>query len=218
VFIGHFAVAFAAKPAAPSVSLGTLFFACQWVDLVWPLFLVAGLERVEIRPGITAFTPLDFVYYPWTHSLVMGVLWAAGFGVLYLSIRKAGKAALLLAAVVLSHWFLDLVAHRPDLPLAPGSESRWGLGLWNSIPGTLLVEVSLFVAALFIYVKRTRPLDRIGSAGFWLLVAILAAAYLGAAFGPPPPSVAAIAWAGLIGGALTGFLGYWIDRHRAMAR
>ena len=218
MFIGHFAVAFAAKPAAPSVSLGTLFFACQWVDLVWPLFLLVGLERVEIRPGITAFTPLDFVYYPWTHSLVMGVLWAAGFGVLYLSIRKAGKATLLLAAVVLSHWFLDLVAHRPDLPLAPGSESRWGLGLWNSIPGTLLVEVSLFVAALFIYVKRTRPLDRIGSAGFWLLVAFLAAAYLGAAFGPPPPSVEAIAWAGLIGGALTGFLGYWIDRHRAMAR
>lgn len=180
MFLGHFAVAFAAKPAAPSVSLGTLFFACQWVDLMWPLFLLAGLERVEIKPGITAFTPLDFVYYPWTHSLVMGVSWAAAFGLLYLSIRGSGKAALIVAAVLLSHWFLDLVAHRPDLPLAPGSETRWGFGLWNSIPATLLVEV-------------------------------------GAAFGPLPPSVEAIAWAGLIGGAVTGFLGYWIDRHRAMA-
>ena len=153
MFIGHFAVAFAAKPAAPSVSLGTLFFACQWVDLVWPLFLLAGLERVEITPGITAFTPLDFVHYPWTHSLVMGVVWAAAFGLLYLSTRGNGKAALIVAAVVLSHWFLDLVAHRPDLPLAPGSETRWGLGLWNSIPATLLVEVSLFVAGVVLYVQ-----------------------------------------------------------------
>jgi hypothetical protein len=217
VFIGHFAVAFAAKPAAPSVSLGTLFFACQWVDLVWPLFLLAGLERVEIRPGITAFTPLDFVYYPWTHSLVMGMLWAAAFGLLYLSRRGNGKAALIVAAVLLSHWFLDLVAHRPDLPLAPGSESRWGFGLWNSIPATLLVEVSMFIAGVALYVWRTRALDRIGRWGLWALLVFLAAAYVGAAFGPPPPSVEAIAWAGLTGGAVTGFLGYWIDRHRAMA-
>ena len=217
MFIGHFAVAFAAKPAVPSVSLGTLFFACQWVDLVWPLFLLAGLERVEIKPGITAFTPLDFVYYPWTHSLAMGVVWAAAFGALYFLMKKSKRAALLVAAVLLSHWFLDLTAHRPDLPLAPGSETRWGLGLWNSIAATLLVEVSLFVAALVVYAKNTRPLDRIGSMGFWLLAVFLAAAYLGAAFGPPPPDVEAIAWAGLIGGAVTGFLGYWIDRHRAMA-
>ena len=217
MFIGHFAVAFAAKPVAPSVSLGTLFFACQWVDLVWPLFLLAGLERVEIRPGTTAFTPFDFVYYPWTHSLVMGAVWAAAFGVLYLSVRKTGKAALLVGAVVLSHWFLDLIAHRPDLPLAPVSETRWGLGLCNSIRATLAVEVSLFVAGVVLYVRRTRALDRIGRWGLWALLVFLAAAYLGAAFGPPPPSVEAIAWAGLIGGAATGFLGYWIDRHRPMA-
>ena len=216
MFIGHFAVAFAAKRAAPSVSLGTLFFACEWVDLVWPLFLLAGLERVEIQPGVTAFTPLNFVYYPWTHSLVMGAVWAAAFGVLYLSIRKSSRAALLLAAVVLSHWFLDLVAHRPDLPLAPGSDTRLGLGLWNSISATLFVEVSLFVAAVLFYVSRTRALDRVGRWGLWGLLAFLLVAYVGAAFGPPPPSVEAISWAGLIGGALTGFLGYWVDRHRAM--
>jgi hypothetical protein len=147
----------------------------------------------------------------------MGALWAAGFGVLYLSIRKTGKAALLVAAVVLSHWFLDLIAHRPDLPLAPGSETRWGLGLWNSISATLLVEVSMFIAGVVLYVWRTRALDRIGRWGLWALLVFLAVAYVGAAFGPLPPSVEAIAWAGLIGGAVTGFLGYWIDRHRAMA-
>ncbi|MFL6572229.1 MAG: metal-dependent hydrolase [Burkholderiales bacterium] len=217
MFIGHFAIAFAAKPAAPSASLGTLFFACEWVDLVWPLFLLAGLERVEIRPGVTAFTPLDFIYYPWTHSLVMCTLWAAAFGLLYLSIRKSGRAALVLAAVVLSHWFLDLIVHRPDLPLAPGSDARFGLGLWNSIPGTLLVEAGLFIAALLLYLRRTRALDRIGRWGLWGLILFLAAAYLGAAFGPPPPDANAIAWAGILGGAVTAFLGYWVDRHRAMA-
>src|SRR6185369_9312015 len=170
MFIGHFAVAFAAKPAAPSVSLGTLFFACEWVDLVWPLFLLIGLERVEIRPGITAFTPLDFLYYPWTHSLLMGVFWAVAFGLLYLSVRKSGKSALLVGIVVLSHWFLDLVAHRPDLPLAPGGEARWGLGLWNSIPATLLVKVSLFVAGVALYVWRTRAMDRVGRWGLWVLL------------------------------------------------
>ena len=217
MFIGHFAVAFAAKPAAPSASLGTLFFACEWVDLVWPVFLLAGLERVEIRPGITAFTPLDFVYYPWTHSLVMCALWAAAFGLLYLSIRKSRRAALLVAAVVLSHWFLDLIVHRPDLPLAPGSAARFGLGLWNSIPGTLLVEAALFIAAVVFYARRTRALDGIGRWGLWGLILFLAAAYVGAAFGPPPPDAGAIAWTGILGGAVTAFLGYWVDRHRAMA-
>jgi membrane-bound metal-dependent hydrolase YbcI (DUF457 family) len=217
MFIGHFAVAFAAKPAAPPVSLGTLFLACEWVDLVWPVLLLAGLERVEIRPGVTAFTPLDFVHYPWTHSLLMCAAWAAAFGLLYLLIRQNGKAALVVAAVVLSHWFLDFVVHRPDLPLAPGSEARWGLGLWNSIPGTLVLETLLFVVAVAIYMRRTLALDRIGRWGLWALIVLLWAAYLGAALGPPPPSVEAIAWAGLIGGAVTALLGYWVDRHRTMA-
>jgi len=217
MFIGHFAVAFAAKPAAPSSSLGTLFFACEWVDLVWPVLLLAGLERVAIRPGVTAFTPLDFVHYPWTHSLVMCAAWAAAFGLLYFLVRKDRKAAWILAAVVLSHWFLDFIVHRPDLPLAPWSEVRWGLGLWNSIPATLALEAALFGAALAFYARRTRAVDRIGSWGLWLIVLFLVAAYLGAAFGPPPPNVEAIAWAGLVGGALTAALGYWVDAHRTMA-
>jgi hypothetical protein len=217
MFIGHFAVAFAAKPAAPSTSLGTLFFACEWVDLVWPAFLLGGLERVAIRPGVTAFTPLDFVHYPWTHSLLMTAVWASALGLLYLFARRDRKAALLVGAVVLSHWFLDFIVHRPDLPLAPWSDVRWGLGLWNSIPATLTLEAALFGAALAFYARRTRAVDRIGSWGLWLMVLFLVAAYLGAAFGPPPPNVEAIAWAGLIGGAVTAALGYWVDAHRTMA-
>jgi hypothetical protein len=216
MFIGHFAVAFAAKPAAPTVSLGTLFIACELVDLAWPVFLLLGLEAVEIRPGVTAFTPLDFVHYPWTHSLVMAAAWAAGLGVLYFLLRRNSRAALILGLVVLSHWFLDFLVHRPDLPLAPGAEARFGLGRWNSVAATLLLEGALFVAALLFYFGRTRAVDRVGRWGLWALLLFLLAAYAGAAFGPPPPSVAAVAWAGLVGGALVASLGYWVDRHRAM--
>jgi membrane-bound metal-dependent hydrolase YbcI (DUF457 family) len=217
LFIGHFAVAFAAKRAAPAVSLGTLFIACELVDLLWPLFLLLGIERVRIDPGNTAFTPLDFLSYPWTHSLLMSAAWAALFGVLYLLMRKNARAAMVLGIVVLSHWLLDLVAHRPDLPIVPGG-ALFGLGLWNSVAATLAVESAMFIAGLALYLNATRAKDRAGSIGFWALVAVLIVSYLGAAFGPLPPSVEAIAWAGLAGGLLTAVWGYWIDRHRESVR
>jgi hypothetical protein len=215
VFIGHFAVGFAAKRAAPSVSLGTLFVACELVDLIWPVFILAGIERVRIDPGNTAFTPLDFVSYPWTHSLLMNAAWAVLSGLVYFSIRKELRGAVIVAIVVLSHWFLDLVAHRPDLPLVPGG-AVFGLGLWNSVPATLVVEGLLFAAGLAVYLKSTRAKDRAGTIGFWALVAVLVVSYLGAAFGPLPPSPQAIAWTGLAGGLMTGVWGYWLDRHRVV--
>lgn len=215
MFIGHFAVGFAAKRAAPSVSLGTLFVACELVDLIWPVFILAGIERVRIDPGNTAFTPLDFVSYPWTHSLLMNAAWAVLSGLVYFSIRKELRGAVIVAIVVLSHWFLDLVAHRPDLPLVPGG-AVFGLGLWNSVPATLVVEGLLFAAGLAVYLKSTRAKDRAGTIGFWALVAVLVVSYLGAAFGPLPPSPQAIAWTGLAGGLMTGVWGYWLDRHRVV--
>lgn len=215
MFIGHFAVAFAAKRAAPRVSLGTLFVACELVDLIWPVFVLLGVETVAIRPGITAFTPLEFLHYPWSHSLAMGIVWALLLAFLYAVLRKDLRAALIVGAVVVSHWFLDALSHRPDLPLAPGGEARIGLGLWNSVAATLALESAIFFAALVFYLRGTKALDRAGSWGLWGIVAFLLAAYAGAAFGPPPPSVAAIAWTGLAGGLVTGVWGYWVDAHRA---
>jgi membrane-bound metal-dependent hydrolase YbcI (DUF457 family) len=218
MFIGHFAVAFAAKRAAPSVSLGTLFIACELVDLIWPVLVLLGIETVRIAPGNTAFTPLEFVHYPWTHSLVMGVAWALLAGVLYFLFRRNARAAMVVGAVVLSHWFLDALVHRPDLPLGPGGAARIGLGLWNSIPTTLVVEGLLFLAALLFYLKGTRARDRVGRFSLWALIAVLIAAYCAAAFGPPPPSVQAVAWAGIVGGSVTALWAYWINRHREALR
>jgi hypothetical protein len=218
MFIGHFAVAFAAKRAAPSVSLGTLFFACALVDLIWPVLLLLDIETVLIAARDTAFTPLEFIRYPWTHSLAMGVLWALLVGAVYFVVRKNSRGAIVVGAVVLSHWFLDALVHRPDLPLAPGSDVRVGLGLWNSVGATLTLESLMFAVGLFLYLRTTRADDRIGAIGLWVLVSLLLAFYAAAAFGPPPPNVQAVAWAGLAGGILTALWGYWLDRHREVVR
>jgi len=179
--------------------------------------VLAGVERFEIRPGITAFTPLDFVHYPWSHSLAALLGWGAALGVGYMLVRKARwRDALLLGALVVSHWVLDFVTHRPDMPLAPGDSTRLGLGLWNSVPATLAVEGALFAACVWFYARSTRALDRTGTWALWSLVAFLAIVYVANALGPPPPSVMAVAWsANLLW--LVVFWGYWIDRHRSVA-
>jgi hypothetical protein len=212
MFIGHFAVALGAKRVAPRVSLGTLVLAAQLVDLLWPLFLLLGLEHVRIDPGNTAVTPLDFYDYPLTHSLLAAVLWSLAAAALYYSLRRTTRAAWIVGAVVLSHWVLDLVTHRPDLPLVPGLDARAGFGLWYSLPGTLMVEIALFALGVFLYAKTTRPLDRAGSIGFWMFTGVLAAIYLANLAGTPP-SPGAIAVAGNASWVFV-LWAYWIDRHR----
>jgi membrane-bound metal-dependent hydrolase YbcI (DUF457 family) len=153
MFVGHAAVALAARPLLPRRSLGVLFAAAFWVDLVWPVLLLLGVETVRVRPGDTAFTPLEFVDYPWTHSLLAVVGWSLLFALVVL--RGAIRPKLdfcLLALLVASHWLLDFVTHRPDLPLVPGGTERWGLGLWNSVPATLAVEGALFALGIAIYI------------------------------------------------------------------
>ena len=216
MFIGHFGVAFAAKRAVPTVRLGTLFIACEFLDLLWPIFLLAGVEVVAITPGSTKFTPLDFEHYPWSHSLLMAAFWALAFGAAYFARQRRWIPAAALALVVLSHWFLDLIVHRPDLPLAPGLDMKVGLDLWNSVAGTLLVEGALFVAGVRIYLAGSQAKDRTGHWALYGLLALLVVAYFGAAFGAPPPSVPAIAGTGLVGFAVAAALGYWIDSHRTM--
>ena len=217
MFIGHYAVALGAKRAAPQVSLGTLVLATQLIDLLWPVFLLLGLEHVRIDPGNTLMTPLDFYDYPITHSALGALFWAGAIGGGYLAVRRSLRGAALVALVSFSHWLLDFVSHRPDLPLLPGSRERYGLGLWNSLAGSLLVEVGLFAAGIWLYARSTRPKDRVGRYGFWALVALLAAIHAGNVFGPPPPNVKMIAYAGH---ALWLFVlgAYWVDRHRESRR
>jgi membrane-bound metal-dependent hydrolase YbcI (DUF457 family) len=212
LFIGHAALAFAAKPLVPRVSLALLLAATYWLDMVWPVFLLAGIEQVRIDPGNTAVTPLDFVHYPWSHSLAAALAWSALFG---LACLRAGKrTALLLALLVFSHWVLDVITHRADMPLWPGSGTLLGLGLWNSIPATLAIECAMFALGVWIYARNAPSRDRIGTLAFWGLVVFLTLIYFANIFGPPPPSVMAIAIAGIAGAALFTVWAWWADRHR----
>jgi membrane-bound metal-dependent hydrolase YbcI (DUF457 family) len=213
MFLGHFGVALAAKKVAPRPSLGTLVLAALLVDTVWPVMLLSGWEQVEIVPGYTAASPLRFVYYPWTHSLVATLGWAALLAGGYFVLRRERNGAFWLALLVLSHWVLDWVSHRPDLPLWPGS-ARFGLGLWDSLSATLAVEVGLLAFGTRFYLSATRPRDAVGRYALWAFVTTLAVIYIASVVGPPPPSVAVLAWSGLLGWGFIAWA-YWIDRHRA---
>lgn len=212
MFIGHFALGFAAKRAAPRLSLAALFAAAQLADLIWPFLLAAGVEQVRIQPGITAFTPLDFISYPYSHSLLALVLWGLLFGGACAVVVRDRRVMLVVAALVVSHWVLDWITHRPDMPLYPGGPKA-GLGLWNSIPGTIAVEVAMFAVGVWMYAQATRPRDAIGRRAFAAFVGFLLAAYFGS-MGPPPPGIAAIVVAAIAGAAVILVWAWWFDRHR----
>jgi membrane-bound metal-dependent hydrolase YbcI (DUF457 family) len=215
MILGHYGVALAAKRAAPRTSLGTLVLAAQWADELWPLLLLLGVERVRIVPGLLAANPLSFVSYPISHSLLMAVVWGALFGLLYFVLRRYPPGAWLVGAAVASHWLLDAVVHRPDLPLWPGSAVRIGAGMWSSIAATIIVELTLFAGGLVVYVHTTRARDRIGSWGLGAMVAVLVLIFAGGLSGSPPPSEQALAITTL---GLWVFVpwGYWVDRHREL--
>lgn len=213
MFIGHYAVGFGSKKTDSKVSLGTYFMAAIFLDLIWPIFLLLGLEHVRIEVGNTIVTPLDFYDYPITHSLLMAVVWSLLFGGIYFLIKKNKKASVILGLCVFSHWFLDFIVHRPDLPLAPGVHIYFGLGLWNSIPATLFIELLLFAGGLFFYLKNTTAKDKIGTFALWGFVVILLAIYISNIYSPPPPDLNALEYAALGQWLFVG-LGYWIDKHR----
>ena len=196
MFIGHFAVGFAAKKISPRTPLPLLIAAAQLVDLVWPMFLLLGLETVRIAPDITVVTPLDFTSYPFTHSFLMAILWGIIFGGGVYLFRRQVRELWILAACVVSHWVLDLITHRPDLPLAPWSDAKVGLGLWFSLPGTLILEIGMFAGGLYLYWGALKQTGNKVSIAFWLFAGFLFVMYLSNLFGPPPPSVDMIAIAG----------------------
>jgi hypothetical protein len=214
MFIGHFGVGFGGKALAPRVSLGTLFLAAQFLDLLWPTLLMLGLERVVIEPGATAVTPLAFEHYPISHSLLAVGGWALLIGAAHFALRRSVRGAIVAGALVASHWFLDAIVHRPDLPLLPSGARLVGLNAWSSLPLTLAIELPLFVAGVWLYARSTRASSAKGSWGLWSLVAFLLAVYATNLLGSPPPSALAIAWVGQLQWLLVVWA-YWVDRQRA---
>jgi membrane-bound metal-dependent hydrolase YbcI (DUF457 family) len=213
MFLGHYGVAFAGKRVGPHTSLGTLTFAGQFLDELWPILLLLGIEQVRIVPGLMAANPLNFVYYPYSHSLLMAVVWGILVGGAYFLSRRYGRGACIIGILVVSHWFLDLPMHRADLPLWPGASSpKVGWGLWNSIPATYVIEFAIYAIGIAIYLRATRARDRIGSWGLWAYILVLAILYV-MSNGSPPPSERALAWSAL-GIWLFVPWAWWVDKHR----
>ena len=213
MFLGHYALGFAAKKIDKRPSLGTMFLAVQWLDLLWAILVLTGVEKVSIEPGNTVLTPLNFEYYPWSHSLLMAIAWGVLFAIVYFAFTKNLKSSIFLLLLVFSHWVLDWITHRPDLPITPFSDMKVGLGLWNYKWVEITLETTMFFTGAFIYLKVTRPKNNVGKWSLLALLLFFIVIHLMNIFGPPPPSVNAIGWAGL---SLWLFViwGYWIDRNR----
>ena len=213
MFIGHFAAGLAAKKVDSRPSLGTMFLAAEFIDLLWPVFVLLGIERFKIEPGITAFTPLNLTYYPFSHGMVSVLIWSVLFGGVYYLIKKQWKGALVLGGVVFSHWILDFISHRPDLPLLFGGSAKVGLGLWYSFWLSLAVETGLYIAGAVIYLRVTRPKNKTGTWSLWALLVFLLVVYLMNAFGPPPTATNPVVISSLSMWLIVAW-GYWADRNR----
>jgi hypothetical protein len=215
MFVGHYGLALAARRAAPRTSAGTLVAASVFLDLLWPVLLLLGLERVAIAPGLLPANALDFVSYPISHSLVTVMGWGLVFGGVVLAVSRSRTAAIVAAALVVSHWVLDLVVHRPDLPLWPGGPLV-GVGVWRSIPMTLIVELAVLGGGLALYLRATTPRDRIGSIGPWAFTVLLSLVWIASIFGPPPPDWQTVAWSANLQWLFVA-MAAWVDRHRMPA-
>lgn len=213
MFLGHYGIALAAKRAAPRTSLGALTFAAQFLDELWPILLLVGVEQVRIVPGLMAMSPLDFTYYPFSHSLLMAIVYGIVIGVIYFLFRRYNRGAWVMGLLVVSHWFLDVPMHQADLPLWPSASSpKIGLGLWEFAAPTRVIELTIFAVGISLYFRATRPRDRVGTWSLWVYVAALVIIFF-ASGGAPPPSVRALAWTTL---AIWLFVpwAWWIDKHR----
>jgi len=217
MFIGHFAVGFAAKKFAPRTSVALLIAATQFSDLLWPIFLLLGWEHVRIAPGDTRYTPLDLYDFPWSHSLLMVAVWATAFALVYYALTKYSRGSMIIWICVVSHFLLDWISHRPDMPLYPGAAQRYGLGLWNSIPGTMIVEFAMLAIGVWLYLRTTRARDGIGRYAFAAYIFLLLLIDVGDRFSAPPNSVAELAWTGVIASPILILWAWWFDRHRFVA-
>ncbi len=185
MFIGHFGVALAAGTSRKSPSLGTLFVASQLIDLGFFSLMLVGVEKMRFVSGATVMNPMDLYFMPYTHGLIGASVWALGFGAGIWLLTRRTAAAVIGAAVVFSHWLLDLVTHRPDLAMPDGSKA--GLSLWNHPLIEMPLEIGITLAALWLYGRATEPKRPAGRWSLWWMAAVLLAMQAINWFGPVAP-------------------------------
>ena len=215
MFVGHYGVSFAAKRLDPTIPLWTLFLAVQLLDILWAPFVLLGIEKVRIVPGITASNPLDLYYMPYTHSLVAALLWSFAGALAYqVTARPARtRSSAVIGFAIFSHWILDFVVHRPDLPLF-GNSVKVGLGLWNIPAIAFGLEAALLFGGIWLCLQ-----GRLGRSVWTLVFGMLMLAIQAYIFfGPPPISDHAAAATALIAYAVFATVIWWLQDRRAISR
>ena len=212
MFVGHLAMALGAKGAEPRLPLGAAVAAAFGLDLLWPVLLLIGVESVQVHKGDTAFTHLAFVSYPWSHSLLTVMIWSGLTTLIAHRILRSWRLGVILGFLVLSHWVLDFITHRPDLPLWPQGPVA-GLGLWNSIPATIVVEGGLLAAGLWLYSEASKARDKTGRWALAGLVVLTSVLWVSQPWSPPPPGATAVAL-GSFALWLLPLWARWIEAHR----
>jgi len=219
MFVGHLALGLVAKRIEPKISLGAWMMAVMLADLICFAFLIAGIEHFDVEPAVARnpFVGLNFVrniFFAYSHSLLMNAIWAALFAAAYFLRRRYARGAWLLFAAVLSHWLLDFIAHNPDMRLAPGASAVYGLGLWNSIPATLIIEGGFWLLAIILYVRAAHPKKRAGIYAFWPVIALFTLLWYGNIKRGIVPNPVMAGINGLIFCSLLVAWAYWMNRLR----
>lgn len=213
MFVGHLGAGLALKKISPKTSLGTLFLAADLPDIIFPPLLLAGVEEAKVSANTARLMPFEFPNYPWSHSLLMVLVAGAVLGgAFWLKNRDPAEAGIICLAAF-SHWVLDFISHRPDMPLWPGS-AGYGLGLWDSAPGIIIVELAVFAGGIAFYLSASKEKNSAGKWAFWGLIIFLVPVYFVSLFSPPPPDMKAFGYGGIIGQVILVAWGYWIDRNR----
>ena len=212
MFVGHYSAAFAAAALPKAPKLGTLFIAAQLVDIAFFSFLPLGIEHMRIVPGTAVMNPMDLYDMPWTHSLIGALAWGLGFAILLRAAIGNWTAGMIGGAVVVSHWFIDLIVHVPDLTIA-GQPPRLGMGLWNYPMIAMPLEIGLLLGSAWVYARATQSTGT--RVALPVLLIILLAFQAFNWFGPPPVTVDAGVWAmGLLAYAIAAALAWWVASNR----
>lgn len=219
MFIGHYA------PAGLGASTGKIklwhaFVAVQLVDIAWDFFVLLGIEHVRIVDGFTKANPMDLYHMPYTHSLLMNIVWAIGAGVLFgVFCKKWGRVgAVWFGALVLTHWFADLIMHSPDMTLWPGASSKYGFGLWNMVPLCFFLEVAIFALGMFLYLKNSQPKGRMGRIWPIVFIGLAVAMQYTSNFGALPSSSREMVLLALLSYTLLTLGAWYVDRVRVFKR
>jgi hypothetical protein len=219
MMVGHYGVSFAMKPTQQRIPLWVWFIAVQWLDIVWAMLVLLGVEKVRIVPGFTQAIPLDLYYMPYTHGLPGAIVLSLVFGFVASLFTSGNRwlTTVLVAAASFSHWVLDLIVHPPDLPLYDNA-AKVGFGLWRHVAVSLPLELVILGFGAWIYVRNVKFASHASRYKFWGFIALLAVLQLYANFGPPPASAVELAVTGLASFAILAAIAGWVETGREVWR